>query len=278
MPAHFIITACFLLLFLPTPQSRRLSYALLPFVLFAISYDWMRVCPNYMVNPIDVQPLYETEKAIFGIPSEAGTLTPNEYFLQHHWPLLDFMSGLFYLCWVPVPLAFCIGLFLVGKRRLSLRFSIAFLLANWLGFAGYYIHPAAPPWYVMHHGFEPVLDTMGEVAGLGRFDDLVGVGIFHSIYCHSSNVFAALPSLHSAYVPVAFLYALIGGCRRWVKWLLAIVSMGIWWSAVYTSHHYVIDVILGIFTAGLAVALLEKFLLRWSMTKKPLEHLLSLVE
>ena len=37
-------------------------------------------------------------------------------------------------------------------------------------FAGYYIHPAAPPWYAINYGFEPVLNTPGNVAGLGRFD------------------------------------------------------------------------------------------------------------
>ena len=37
-----------------------------------------------------------------------------------------------------------------------------------------YIHPAAPPWYAMNYGFEPILDTPGNVAGLGRFDELLG--------------------------------------------------------------------------------------------------------
>ena len=278
MPAHFMITATFMFLFFANQELRKLSYTLIPFVLFAISYDWMRLYPNYMLNPIDVQQLYESEKNLFGISTASGVLTPNEYFVQHHCSFLDFLSGLFYLCWVPVPMAFCIGLFFVGKRRLSLRFAIAFLLVNWIGFIGYYIHPAAPPWYVMHYGSNPVLGTLGEAAGLERFDELVGLNIFNGIYCHSSNVFAALPSLHAAYVFIAFLYSVIGRCKRWGQCLLAFISMGIWWTAVYTSHHYVIDVALGILTAFIAVAVLELVFLRWSPTRKGFERYSALVE
>lgn len=278
MPAHFVITASFLLFFIPNRESRKLAFVLIPFVLFAISYDWMRLYPNYMVNPIDVQQIYETEKAVFGIPTASGVLTANEYFIQHHWAFLDFLSGLFYLCWVPAPMLFCIGLFLAGERSLSLKYSIVFLLVNWIGFIGYYIHPAAPPWYVMHYGFTPVLDTPGEVAGLGRFDELLGVNVFHGIYCHSSNVFAAVPSLHAAYVFSAFLYAVIGRCRCWVKCLLGFISAGIWFAAVYTSHHYIIDVLLGILTALIGVALFELVFLRWKPTRKAFERYSSLVK
>jgi hypothetical protein len=84
---------------------------------------------------------------------------------------------------------------------------MVFLLVNLIGFAGYYIHPAAPPWYAMNYGFEPILDTPGNVAGLGRFDELLGCSIFNSIYGRNANVFAAVPSLHAAYMVVALAYA-----------------------------------------------------------------------
>ena len=55
-----------------------------------------------------------------------------------------------------------------------LRFAMVFLLVNLIGFAGYYIHPAAPPWYAMNYGFEPILDTPGNVAEEEGFDELLG--------------------------------------------------------------------------------------------------------
>lgn len=67
-------------------------------------------------------------------------------------------------------------------------FALVFLFVNLIGFAGYYIHPAAPPWYAINYGFEPILNTPGNVAGLGRFDAFFGVTIFDSIYGRNANV------------------------------------------------------------------------------------------
>ena len=44
--------------------------------------------------------------------------------------------------------------------------------------------------------------------------------------------------------------------------IFAIITMGIWWTAVYSCHHYIIDVILGIATAIAGVLLFEKVLMR----------------
>ena len=71
---HFLMTGLFLVLFFAGKTTRKLAVALLPFVVFAVSYDWMRVYPNYQVNPIDVQGLYEAEKSLFGISVNGDTL------------------------------------------------------------------------------------------------------------------------------------------------------------------------------------------------------------
>ncbi|MCI6495078.1 MAG: phosphatase PAP2 family protein, partial [Bacteroidales bacterium] len=145
---HILLCAAFLLLFIPCQGSRKLVVALLPFFIFGISYDWMNLLPNYEVNPVDVEGLYTTEKRLFGITvAEGAVLTPNEYFALHHCSAMDFMSGIFYLCWVPLPIIFGIWLYFKGERRAYLHFAIVFLLVNLIGFAFYYIHPAAPPWY-----------------------------------------------------------------------------------------------------------------------------------
>lgn len=238
--------------------TRKLALALTPWLIFACSYDAMRLYPNYEVNPIDVRGLYDAEKSIFGI----GNMIPGEYFAMHHCQFADFMAGLFYLCWVPVPLGFGIYLYLKGRKELYLRFSIAFLFVNLLGFCGYYIHPAAPPWYAMNYGFEAVLNTPGNVAGLGRFDAMTGLQIFHSLYGKNANVFAAVPSLHAAYMLVATIYAAIGKLNKYTVATFAFICAGIWWTAVYTGHHYIIDVLLGIATATIGIVILEKVFFR----------------
>ena len=160
---HFLMMGLFLVLFFAGKTTRKLAVALLPFVVFAVSYDWMRVYPNYQVNPIDVQGLYEAEKSLFGISVNGDTLIPCEFFAMHHWPVADFFAGVFYLCWVPVPIAFGLWLYLKGDRQMYLRFAMVFLLVNLIGFAGYYIHPAAPPWYAMNYGFEAMQITRQRV-------------------------------------------------------------------------------------------------------------------
>ncbi|MDE7407347.1 MAG: phosphatase PAP2 family protein [Muribaculaceae bacterium] len=261
-PEHGVMAVLIAALFFFNGATRRLIVALVPFALFGISYDWMNLLPNYEVNPVDIQGLYESEKDLFGIATATGTLTPNEYFAIHNCRLMDFMAGVFYLCWVPVPILFGLWLYFDRQRKIYLHFALVFLLVNLIGFAGYYIHPAAPPWYVAMHGFDFIPGTHGEVAGLGKFDAMTGLGIFQGLYGRNANVFAAVPSLHSAYMVIAMWYALKARVSNWIRLLFAIIVLGIWFTAVYTSHHYLIDVILGATTAVAGIALFELVLMR----------------
>ena len=163
---HLLMAVLYLVLFFAGLPTRKLAVALLPFAIFGISYDWMRICPNYEVNPIDVAGLYNLEKSLFGVMDNGLLVTPCEYFAAHNWPIADVFAGIFYLCWVPVPILFGLCLYFKKERKTYLRFALVFLFVNLIGFAGYYIHPAAPPWYAINYGFEPILNTPGNVAGL----------------------------------------------------------------------------------------------------------------
>lgn len=266
-PEHILIFLLFLSLFFISPNTRKLAVALIPFMLFGISYDYMRIYPNYQVNSIDIKGLYDLEKSLFGINEGGNIITPCEYFSIHHCTIADAFAGIFYLCWVPVPIAF--GLWLYFKDKyLYLKYAMVFLFVNLIGFAGYYIHPAAPPWYAINYGFVPIINTPGNVGGLGRFDQLIGFPIFHSIYGRNANVFAAIPSLHAAYMLVALIYAIMKKCNIAIITLFAIIMVGIWCTAVYASHHYIIDVTLGIACALLGTLIFEKGLLKLNGFKK----------
>lgn len=261
-PEHIYIAVALAALLFATSATRRLVVALLPFIVFGISYDWMNILPNYEVNPVDIRGLYEAEKNLFGITTAAGTLTPNEFFAIHSSRIMDFLAGVFYLCWVPVPILFGLWLYFNRQYEVYLRFALVFLFVNLLGFTYYYIHPAAPPWYVASHGFDFILGTPGEVAGLGRWDEMTGLGIFHGLYSRNSNVFAALPSLHAAYMLVTFIYSLKARCANWVRVLFAVICAGIWFTAVYTSHHYIIDVLAGITCTLIGYLIFEYVLMK----------------
>lgn len=262
-PEHVVMAVLIFALFFVSGLTRRVVIALIPFFVFGISYDWMNIVPNYEVNPVDTEGLYNTEKILFGITvAEGMRLTPNEFFALHHCTAMDFMAGIFYLCWVPLPIVFGLYLYFAGHTRQYLHFALVFLLVNLLGFTIYYIHPAAPPWYVAMHGFEAVPGTPGEVAGLGRFDQMTGLGIFNGLYARNSNVFAAMPSLHSAYTLVALIYAVRGRSPLGWRIVLAVVTLGIWFTAVYSNHHYICDVLAGIATAFAGFVLFEYGLMK----------------
>ena len=239
----------------------------------------MRFFPNYEFNTIDVKGLYDTEKNLFGITAAGGQkLILGEYFAIHHCLPADLLAGFFYLCWVPVPLGFSLWLYYKHQYKWFLRFSIAFLFVNLVGFCGYYIHPAAPPWYVIMYGFKPILHTPGNVAGLIRFDQFAGFPVFQSIYGKNANVFAALPSLHAAYMLVTTCYARASKQPKALVAVFAVICVGIWCTAVYTGHHYVIDVLLGIVTAFVGMAILERGVFQIPGIKKALENYVNYLQ
>lgn len=261
-PEHLALALLICALFFSSLPSRKLIVALLPFVAFGISYDWMNLLPNYEVNPIDVVGIYETEKGLFGISSPDGVLTPNEFFARHTYASMDFLAGIFYLCWVPLPVFYGLWLYARGRREGYLHFALVFLLVNLIGFALYYVHPAAPPWYIAIYGAIADTSTPGNMAGLAAFDAMTGLSVFHGLYERNANVFAAFPSLHSAYTLVAFIYALrLKSSLLW-RVLLGVVTAGIWFTAVYTSHHYIIDVAGGIFCAIAGYLIFEYVLMK----------------
>lgn len=76
-------------------KTRRFAFYFLPWFLFGIIYDSMRLYPNYMVNDIDVANLYHAEKSLFGIAASSSAelqavadhsqlMIPGEYFKVHH--------------------------------------------------------------------------------------------------------------------------------------------------------------------------------------------------
>lgn len=256
-------------LYLVHPVSRRFVLAFSAFIFYWLIYDSLRILPNYAVNPIHVTGPYALEKMLFGLNGPAGLrITLNEFFAQQNYPALDVLSGLFYLNWVPVPLLFAAWLYRHNKP-LFIRFSYGFLFTNLLGFVIYYLYPAAPPWYIEGHGFNVQVGTPGNAAGLLKFDAFFGIHLFAGMYQKNANVFAAIPSLHSAYPVLCFLYGRHLG-KTWLNFVFSIFIAGIWFAAVYTRHHYVIDVL-----AGGLVAVAGYYLFDYLAARPPLQNALN---
>lgn len=250
---------------LANTSTRRWVLGFAVFMVYWVLFDWMKALPNYLVNPVHIGDLHTAELRWFGVGEGADRITLNSWFAARTAPSLDLLAGLFYLCWVPVPLAFAAYLF-TKDTDAFLRFALTFLTVNLLGFVVYYLYPAAPPWYVAQYGLEFDAATPGNTAGLIRFDELVGIPLFTGMYSKSSNVFAAMPSLHAAYLVTVVHAAWRFGLRRFAG-IAALLMLGIWWAAVYSGHHYVLDVLAGIACAIVAILLFRR-LLRWPVVAR----------
>jgi len=245
----FIFNVCYY----ASQLTRKFILGFSIFIVYWVLFDYMKAFPNYLYHSVSIEELYTLEKRFFGIMLAGKKVTPNEYWLANSNTIIDVCSGIFYLMWIPVPLAFAAFLYFKNRRQF-LYFSFTFFLVNLLGFVAYYAYPAAPPWYVQLHGFNFFPATKGNTGGLVRFDEFFNLPIFQSIYSKSSNVFAAMPSLHSSY-PVIVLYYGIKNKLGLVNVFFAVVMLGIWFTAIYTSHHYMLDVLAGILCALIGIQL-----------------------
>jgi hypothetical protein len=270
---QLVLSAIFCVAYFGTAISRKFIIGFAIFIVYWIIFDYMKAFPNYVFNTVNIKQLHQAELTIFGIHANDQIITPNEFWLQHHNSFLDVLTGIFYLCWIPVPLAFAGWLFFKDKD-LFLQFSLTFVLVNFIGFVIYYAYPAAPPWYFQQYGALFNAHTPGNSAGLQRFDDFFNAGIFKSIYAKSSNVFAAMPSLHSSY-PVIVLYYGLREKLGWINILFAVVMVGIWFAAVYTSHHYLLDVLAGIGCAVTGIIIFQRLILRVEPVQKFIRYYLS---
>lgn len=255
---QLILIFIFNSLFYISPGTRKFILGFSIFIVYWVIFDYMKAFPNYIFTPVHIEDLYHLEEKLFGIHFKGQLLTPNEYWKLNTNSFLDVLTGFFYLMWVPVPLAFATYLFF-KRREQFVYFSLTFLWVNLLGFVVYYCFPAAPPWYVQAHGFQFIYTTAGNTGGLSRFDHFFNIHLFQGIYSKGSNVFAAMPSLHSSY-PLIVLYYALKNKMGILNLFFAILVLGIWFAAVYNSHHYVLDVIGGVLCAMVAIVSFNFFL------------------
>jgi len=265
-PDQLVLVLIFNSMFYASSGTRKFILGFSIFIFYWIIFDYMKAFPNYDYNTVHIADLYGFEKHIFGINLNGKIVTPNEYFAIKGTTFLSIVTGLFYLCWIPVPLSFATYLFFRNKRQF-LYFALTFLLVNLLGFVVYYLYPAAPPWYVQQHGFAFQPLKLASTGGLAKFDAYFHIELFKSIYAKGSNVFAAMPSLHSAY-PVIVVYYAFKNRLGFVKYIFTLVMIGIWFTAVYASHHYVLDVMAGILCATIGISLFNLLVTRVNFIKE----------
>jgi type IX secretion system PorP/SprF family membrane protein len=140
---QLVLVGLFNLAFYASAITRKFIVGFSIFIVYWIIYDYMKAFPNYNYATVHIADLYNTEKHLFGIHHGNTILTPNEYWRFNGKTYLDIICGIFYLCWIPVPMGFAVFLF-VKRRRAFLLFLLTFVLVNFIGFIVYYTFPSAP--------------------------------------------------------------------------------------------------------------------------------------
>jgi len=237
--------------------SRKLAIAFSPLFGYLICYSSLKILHDYNPFPILIKKLYDLEVMFFGVKIDGVKVSLCEYFNQHIHPFFDIISGSFYITWAPFPILFGIYIFFKKKRKLVFDFWLCFLLANIFGFIIYILLPAAPPWYYLKYGDVLMVTAPGEPGGLARFDEMIGFPLYHGMYSQGTNTFGALPSMHAAFPLILSYYSVKYG-NKLLTGLFVTSLLGIWFGAVYSNHHYLIDVIMGIGCGIIGIFLIEK--------------------
>jgi membrane-associated phospholipid phosphatase len=133
-----------------------------------------------------------------------------------------------------------------------------FLFLCAAGLVTYFAYPAAPPWWAYQHGH---LDEVARISTRG-WAELGLHGAFNALNAgqHVSNPVAAMPSLHTAWALLVVAFFLPRVARRWWPVLLA-YPLAMAFTLVYTGEHYLVDVVAGWASVGVAfrvVGLLER--------------------
>jgi len=252
--AFYLLT---FMLFFGNQTTRKLGLAFSPFFIYLICYSSLKILHDYNPFPIIIKRLYDLEVKWFGVNLDGVKVSLCEYFNAHLHPVLDVISGSFYITWAPFPILFGLYIFFKKRRKLVFDFWLCFLLANIFGFIIYILLPAAPPWYYLEYGDKLMVNAPGEPGGLARFDEMIGFPLYHGMYSQGTNTFGALPSMHAAFPLILSFYSF--KYRSNLLSIIFVISMiSIWFGAIYSNHHYIIDVLMGIGCAIIGIFLTEK--------------------
>ncbi len=239
---HIVILINVGLMFFGRERQKLISRIFFPLTLNMLLFDLIQRFPNYGFRDVISEKLYLFEKQYFGFNGK----TLNELSVEIYSPFLDILFGVIYLIWFLLPLFFAIYLIRKNKLRVLKIFTTNFITSNILGFLCYYIIPAAPPWYYEKYGDEIIKGITGDPARFSEFDRILNVGVYDLLYTMNKNIYGAMPSLHCAIPFVCFFSSLFMKGNMRIKFILFLISILTCLAALYSSHHYFIDILVAV--------------------------------
>lgn len=208
-----------------------------PFLLMLLAWQGLRgYADNLSPNRVLVGELIHWEQALFGI-------VPGVWLRENVWgtfttPVFNWLSQIFYFSHFVTPVVVA-ALLWQREKEMFRPFMAGLMALTYAGFLTFLLVPAAPPWLASQWGY---LQTHTPVLLWGSFPT--------ALQMVSPNNVAAMPSLHAAYPTfiACFVVWVWGNRARAIFSLPLLVSF----SAVWLGHHYVIDLLAGMFYGGAA--------------------------
>ncbi|EMG46393.1 AUR1 Inositol phosphorylceramide synthase [Candida maltosa Xu316] len=233
LPIVLLFTTCFLV-----PVTSQFFLPALPiFAWLALYFNCAKI-PHEWKPAITVKVLPAMETILYGdnLSNVLATITNG---------VLDIFAWLPYgIIHFSFPFILAALIFLFGPPTALRSYGFAFGYMNLLGVMIQMAFPAAPPWYKNLHGLEPANYSMhGSPGGLGRIDQLLGIDMYTTGFSNSPVIFGAFPSLHSGCAIMEALFL----CWLFPRFKAAWVGYAsyLWWSTMYLTHHYFVDLIGG---------------------------------
>ncbi|RCI12796.1 hypothetical protein L249_0098 [Ophiocordyceps polyrhachis-furcata BCC 54312] len=176
------------------------------------------------------------------------------------------------LAWMPygiihfgAPATCSLLMFIFAAPGTTSVFARTFGWMSLLGVTIQLLFPCTPPWYENEHGLVPATYGMpGSPAGLARIDAIFGIDLYTTNFTAAPLPFGAFPSLHGGYAVLEALF--MSHCFPNFRIFFISYAGWIWWSTMYLSHHYAIDLVGG---GLIAMAFFYSARARWLPRRQP---------
>jgi len=251
-PDQFIIFALFVAVFVGRGKKFLSSWA--PFILLFLGYEALRgINPEHTKIAVNITNIIDLEKALFrSIPT---IWLQKIIFNPHNLKSYDFYFSIIYMSHFVAFLSFAFALWW-KKNILFQQFTFTILLLSYLAFITFIFFPVMPPWMASEQGYLPHIYRIMYLTTPIYTQPGLNVPTIYSVF--SSNNYAAIPSLHSAYPFVILLFSIL--TKRKILILTSLIyTLSVWFAVVYLGEHYVIDVIIGVIYALVSFKVIHNF-------------------
>ena len=212
----------------------------LPIVAVLWIYDLTRGAADSIGIGVHYHPMIDFDKFVFGGEAPTEWLQARLYDPGVvHW--YDVLFTFVYTSYFIVP--FAVAGWLWARDRLAFhRFTRRLVTLALCGLATYVAFPAAPPWLAGEMG---LIGEVHRTTGKGWEVVSVGTASLFSKGQGSSNLVAAVPSLHTAFVTLVALFLWSRVRHRRLRPLLLLYPLLMGLTLMATGEHWFFDVMLG---------------------------------